>query len=68
MGRLQISGEVAVLQGALWVRGELQSHTFFGQSDIFLCEEEGPADDFPNTTLLSGLCYAWVGTPRKEED
>lgn len=38
------------------IRGELQTHTFPGQSDIFHCQGEAPANDFPNTAPLSGLC------------
>lgn len=56
MGELKIYGEAALLQGALWVEGQLQSHTFPGESDIFHCQGEAPTNDFPNTALLSGLC------------
>ena len=66
MGKLKVYGEVAVLQGVLWVWEELQSRTFSGQSDIFHSQGEVPTNDFPNTALLSGLCCSLVGAQLKK--
>lgn len=57
-----VYGEVTVLQGTFWVGGELQSHTFSRQNDIFHGQGEAAANDFPNAALLSGsLCCSLVG-------